>query len=73
MILILTSAIFRKQGKKWARITMTMTNFVGLLQGLVYGNYKAGLPHLNIAEVIVDLLGKPIRPEIARINSVEKG
>jgi len=39
----------------WAGITMTMKNFIGLPAGTVYGNYKAGLPHDNIADVIVDL------------------
>lgn len=39
----------------WAGITMTMKNFIGLPAGEVYGNYKAALPHNNIADVIVDL------------------
>jgi uncharacterized protein (DUF362 family) len=39
----------------WAGITMTMKNFLGLPAGEVYGSYKAGLPHNNIADVIVDL------------------
>jgi uncharacterized protein (DUF362 family) len=39
----------------WAGTTMTMKNFVGLPANKVYGSYKSGLPHSNIADVIVDL------------------
>ena len=39
----------------WAGTTMTMKNFVGLPANKVYGSYKSGLPHSNIADVIVDM------------------
>jgi uncharacterized protein (DUF362 family) len=39
----------------WAGTTMTMKNFVGLPANKVYGSYKSGLPHSNIADVIIDL------------------
>jgi uncharacterized protein (DUF362 family) len=39
----------------WAGTTMTMKNFVGMPANKVYGSYKSGLPHSNIADVIVDL------------------
>ena len=39
----------------WAGTTMTMKNFIGLPANKVYGSYKSGLPHSNIADVIVDL------------------
>jgi uncharacterized protein (DUF362 family) len=41
----------------WAGTTMTMKNFIGLPANKVYGSYKSGLPHSNIADVIVDLTG----------------
>jgi len=41
----------------WAGTTMTMKNFIGLPANAVYGSYKSGLPHSNIADVIVDLTG----------------
>ncbi len=34
---------------------MTMKNFIGLPANKVYGSYKSGLPHSNIADVIVDM------------------
>ena len=39
----------------WAGTTMTMKNFIGLPANKVYGSYKSGLPHSNIADVIVDM------------------
>lgn len=39
----------------WAGTTMTMKNLIGLPANFVYGSYKSGLPHSNIADVIVDL------------------
>ena len=39
----------------WGGITMTMKNFIGIPANKVYGSYKSGLPHSNIADVIVDL------------------
>jgi uncharacterized protein (DUF362 family) len=39
----------------WAGTTMTLKNFIGLPANKVYGSYKSGLPHSNIADVIVDL------------------
>ncbi|NIQ38131.1 MAG: DUF362 domain-containing protein [Proteobacteria bacterium] len=39
----------------WAGITMTTKNLIGLPANRVYGSYKSGLPHSNIANVIVDL------------------
>ena len=39
----------------WGGITMTMKNFMGLPANKVYGSYKSGIPHSNIADVIVDL------------------
>lgn len=39
----------------WAGTTMTMKNFIGLPANAVYGSYKSGLPHSNIADVIVDM------------------
>jgi uncharacterized protein (DUF362 family) len=39
----------------WAGTTMTMKNFIGNPANKVYGSYKSGLPHSNIADVIVDL------------------
>jgi len=39
----------------WAGTTMTMKNFIGLPANKVYGSYKSGLPHSNIADVIIDL------------------
>ena len=39
----------------WAGTTMTMKNFIGIPANKVYGSYKSGLPHSNIADVIVDL------------------
>jgi uncharacterized protein (DUF362 family) len=39
----------------WAGTTMTMKNFIGMPANKVYGSYKSGLPHSNIADVIVDL------------------
>jgi len=50
----------------WAGTTMTMKNFIGLPANAVYGSYKSGLPHSNIADVIVDLTG--IVKERARSN-----
>ncbi len=41
----------------WAGTTMTMKNFIGIPANAVYGSYKSGLPHSNIADVIVDLTG----------------
>jgi uncharacterized protein (DUF362 family) len=38
----------------WGGITMTMKNFIGLPANKVYGSYKSGLPHSNIADVILD-------------------
>lgn len=38
----------------WAGTTMTLKNFIGLPANKVYGSYKSGLPHSNIADVIVD-------------------
>jgi uncharacterized protein (DUF362 family) len=39
----------------WAGTTMTMKNFIGIPANKVYGSYKSGLPHSNIADVIVDM------------------
>jgi uncharacterized protein (DUF362 family) len=39
----------------WGGVTMTMKNFMGLPANKVYGSYKSGIPHSNIADVIVDL------------------
>ncbi|UCD72407.1 MAG: DUF362 domain-containing protein [Syntrophobacterales bacterium] len=39
----------------WAGTTMTMKNFIAFPANKVYGSYKSGLPHSNIADVIVDL------------------
>jgi len=39
----------------WAGTTMTLKNFIGLPANKVYGSYKSGLPHSNIADVIIDL------------------
>jgi len=39
----------------WGGTTITMKNFIGLPANEVYGSYKSGLPHSNIADVIVDL------------------
>jgi uncharacterized protein (DUF362 family) len=39
----------------WAGTSMTMKNFIGLPANKVYGSYKSGLPHSNIADVIVDM------------------
>ena len=39
----------------WGGTTMTMKNFIGIPANEVYGSYKSGLPHSNIADVIVDL------------------
>jgi uncharacterized protein (DUF362 family) len=39
----------------WGGITMTMKNFLGLPANKVYGSYKSGLPHSNIADVILDM------------------
>lgn len=39
----------------WGGTTMTMKNFIGFPANKVYGSYKSGLPHSNIADVIVDL------------------
>jgi uncharacterized protein (DUF362 family) len=41
----------------WAGTTLTMKNFIGIPANKVYGSYKSGLPHSNIADVIVDLTG----------------
>ncbi len=50
----------------WAGTTMTMKNFIGIPANAVYGSYKSGLPHSNIADVIVDLTS--IVKERARSN-----
>ncbi len=41
----------------WGGITMTMKNFIGLPANKIYGSYKSGLPHGNIADVILDVTG----------------
>lgn len=39
----------------FAGTTLTMKNFVGLVAGEVYGNFKSALPHGSLADVICDL------------------
>ncbi|MEW6262199.1 MAG: DUF362 domain-containing protein [Thermodesulfobacteriota bacterium] len=60
----------------WAGTTMTMKNFIGLPAGNVYGNYKAGLPHNVIADIITDLTAlvlNRVRTNVGIITAVYAG
>ena len=39
----------------FAGTTLTLKNFVGLVSGEIYGNFKSAIPHGSLAEVICDL------------------
>jgi len=60
----------------WGGITMTMKNFIGLPANKVYGSYKSGLPHSNIADVILDqtaIVKERIRSHFGIVTGIYAG